>query len=70
MPALWDVLHRRIETQVHDRGEAAHLAFTELLRLSRFLKEGYGINMGPMVFSEVHQMLGGEFVISSVAEPH
>ena len=59
VPALWDVLHRRIETQVRDRGQAAHLAFTGMLRLSRFLREKYGVNLGPMAFSEVHQMLGG-----------
>ncbi len=59
VPALWDVLHRRIETQVKDRGEAAALAFTSMLRLSRFLREKYGVNLGPMAFGEVHQMLGG-----------
>ena len=36
VPALWDVLHRRIESEVKDKGEAAHLAFTAMLRLSRF----------------------------------
>ncbi|MEE2756435.1 MAG: AMP-binding protein [Myxococcota bacterium] len=60
VPALWDVLHRRIETEVRDRGEAAHLAFTAMLRLSRFLKKQYGVNLGPMSFSEVHRMLGGQ----------
>ena len=59
VPALWDVLHRRIESEVKDKGEAAHLAFTAMLRLSRFLKRQYGVNLGPMTFSEVHQMLGG-----------
>ncbi len=59
VPALWDVLYRRIETQVQDRGEAAHLAFTSMLRFSRFLREKYGVNLGPMTFSEVHKMLGG-----------
>jgi len=59
VPALWDVLHRRVESEVRDRGEAAHLAFTGMLRFSRFLREKYGVNMGPMAFSEVHRMLGG-----------
>ena len=59
VPALWDVLHRRIETQVRDRGQSAHMAFTGMLRLSRFLREKYGVNLGPMAFSEVHRMLGG-----------
>ncbi len=59
VPALWDVLHRRIETQVKDRGQAAQMAFTSMLRLSRFLREKYGINMGPMLFSDVHKTMGG-----------
>ncbi len=59
VPALWDVLHKRIETQVKDRGEAAQLAFTSMLRLSRFLREKYGVNLGPMMFQEVHRTMGG-----------
>ncbi len=59
VPALWDVLHRRIETQVKDRGQAAQLAFTSMLRLTRFLREKYGVNLGPMLFSDVHKTMGG-----------
>ncbi|MEE2785855.1 MAG: AMP-binding protein [Myxococcota bacterium] len=59
VPALWDVLHRRIETEVSDRGQAAHMAFMGMLRLSQYLRKSYGINFGPMVFGEVHRMLGG-----------
>ena len=59
VPALWDVLYRRIETQVKDRGQAAQLAFTTSLRLSRFLRERYGINLGPMLFGDVHRTMGG-----------
>ena len=73
VPALWDVLHRRIETQVQDRGEAAHLAFTSMLRFSRFLREKYGVNLGPMAFSEVHKMLGGRIrhliVCAALSDP-
>ena len=59
VPALWDVLHRRIETQVNDKGDAAKLTYTSMLRLSRWLRKNYGINIGPFVFNEVHKTLGG-----------
>ncbi|MCB9548228.1 MAG: AMP-binding protein [Myxococcales bacterium] len=59
IPALWDVLHRRIEGQVKDKGEAARLTFTATLRLSRWLRRKYGINVGRFVFREVHDTLGG-----------
>jgi long-chain acyl-CoA synthetase len=59
VPALWDLLYRRIETQVEDRGEAARLAFNSMMRLSRFLRRSYGVNVGPLLFNEVHDTLGG-----------
>lgn len=59
IPALWDVLHRRIETQVKDKGQAAWLTFTAMIRLTRFLREKYGINVGKLAFNEVHSTLGG-----------
>ena len=59
VPALWDLLHRRIETQVGERGDNARVAFKSMLRLSRFLRTQYGVNLGPMMFSEVHRTMGG-----------
>lgn len=59
IPALWDVLHRRIETQVKDKGEAARLTFTATLRLSRWLRRNYGVNIGRFIFREVHDTMGG-----------
>lgn len=60
IPALWDVLHKRIESQVEDKGEAARLAFTTSLRLSRFLRQKYGLNIGRFLFREVHDTMGGK----------
>jgi long-chain acyl-CoA synthetase len=59
VPALWDLLHRRIETQVGERGDSARTAFKAMLRLSRFLRTKYGVNAGPLMFSEVHRTMGG-----------
>ncbi len=59
VPALWDLLHRRIETQVGERGDTARLAFKSMLRFSRHLRKEYGINLGPMAFGEVHKLMGG-----------
>ena len=59
VPALWDLLHRRIETQVGERGDNARMAFKAMLRLSRFLRKEYGVNMGPALFGEVHRTMGG-----------
>lgn len=60
IPALWDVLHKRIESQVSDKGDAARLAFATSLRLSRFLRRKYGLNVGRFLFREVHDTMGGK----------
>lgn len=59
VPALWDLLHRRIESQVEDRGEAARLTFDAMVRLTRFTRARFGVNLGPFMFQEVHRTMGG-----------
>jgi len=59
VPALWDVLHKRIEQQVEDRGDATRIAFTTMMRFSRFMRSNYGVNLGPMMFADVHRTMGG-----------
>ncbi|MFN3200844.1 MAG: AMP-binding protein [Bradymonadia bacterium] len=59
VPALWDLLHRRIESQVEDRGEAARLTFDAMVRLTRFTRSRLGVNLGPFLFQEVHRTMGG-----------
>ncbi len=59
VPALWDVLHKRIEQQVDDQGEATRIAFTTMIRFSRWMRSNYGVNLGPMMFADVHKTMGG-----------
>ena len=59
IPALWDVLQKRVESQVKDRGEAAKLLFKLGVKLNRELRSK-GLNIGPTLFSEVHATLGGK----------
>ena len=59
VPALWDVLHKRISQQVDDRGEATRVAFTSMMRFSRFMRSNYGVNLGPLMFADVHRTMGG-----------
>ena len=58
IPALWDVLEKRIQSQVEDRGEAAQLLFKASTALNRQARQ-LGINIGPQLFNEVHRTLGG-----------
>jgi long-chain acyl-CoA synthetase len=59
IPALWDILEKRIHTQVSDKGKAAKILFDASLRLNRTLRT-YGLNIGPLAFNQIHQNLGGK----------
>ena len=54
IPALWDVLEKRIKAQVDDRGELAKILFKASTALNRQARQ-FGINFGPILFNEVHQ---------------
>jgi long-chain acyl-CoA synthetase len=58
IPALWDVLEKRIQSQVKDRGQAASMLFKASTALNRQAKRA-GLNLGPLFFNEVHSNLGG-----------
>ena len=59
IPALWDVLEKRIKNQIEDRGEATKLLFKASTALNRQARQ-YGLNMGPLLFNEIHKNLGGQ----------
>jgi long-chain acyl-CoA synthetase len=59
IPALWDVLEKRIKSQVEDRGEVAKILFKASTALNRQARH-LGLNLGPTLFSEVHKNLGGQ----------
>lgn len=59
IPALWDILQKRVESQVKDKGEAARVLFKLGVKLNRELRRK-GLNIGPLLFSEVHANLGGK----------
>jgi long-chain acyl-CoA synthetase len=59
VPALWQLLERRIFEEVRARGAAAETAFDLALALNRTLGEKIGIDVGKVLFGTVHQTLGG-----------
>jgi long-chain acyl-CoA synthetase len=69
VPALWQLLERRITQQVKDLGPGASTVFDAALALNRTLGEKAGINVGQVLFGPVHAALGGRlrFLISGGA---
>ncbi|WP_394823787.1 AMP-binding protein [Pendulispora albinea] len=59
VPALWQMLERRILSQVRERGALAETAFEWATELNRLLGKTLGVDAGRVLFGPVHQALGG-----------
>ena len=59
VPALWQLLERRIQAQVQARGPLFATAFDAGLELNRMLGRSLGLDLGRLLFGVVHQQLGG-----------
>jgi long-chain acyl-CoA synthetase len=59
VPALWQLLERRIRGQVQERGKVAGLVFDGMLELNRSVGAAAGVDLGRVLFASVHQKLGG-----------
>jgi long-chain acyl-CoA synthetase len=59
VPALWQLLDRRIRTQVQGRGKLFNLAFDMSLELNRKIGKSTGLDMGKLLFGSVHSRFGG-----------
>ncbi len=69
VPALWQLLERRIEAKVAERGTFAKNAFDIMLDANRVLGKSIGADAGKALFGAVHDELGGSvrFLISGGA---
>lgn len=59
VPALWDLLRRRILAPFAERSERVEDLVTALIDAAHLLREDTGVNVGPAVFLPVHTALGG-----------
>ena len=59
VPALWQILERRIRGQVKERGRLTELAVDAGLEFNRMLGRQIGLDIGRSLFGDVHQRLGG-----------
>src|SRR6266478_2575942 len=59
VPALWELLHRRIKTRLHERskwiGETADL----LMKFNAWLRDKSPLNFGQVLFYPIHEGMGG-----------
>jgi long-chain acyl-CoA synthetase len=59
VPALWQLLHRKIFKTVSERGLLVQRAFEAIVNFSRRFRETTGFNLGRFLFYPVHLRLGG-----------
>jgi long-chain acyl-CoA synthetase len=59
VPALWQLLERRILETADSRGPLARAAFDAALEINRWLSSQAGVNLGRTLFGSVHRQLGG-----------
>lgn len=69
VPAVWQLLERRILGQVKDKGPVAEKVFEIGTELNRRLGKTTGIDLGKLLFGAVHDGLGGniKYLISGGA---
>ncbi len=59
VPALWQLLERRILETADSRGPMARAAFDAALEVNRWLSGRVGVDLGRVLFGPVHRQLGG-----------
>ena len=60
VPALWQLLERRISSQIAERGKLFDTFIKTALDVNRSLGKTTGLDLGPLLFSAVHQKMGGK----------
>src|SRR6266478_3876531 len=59
VPALWELLHRRIKTRLHDRGKVVGETADLLMRFNAWLRDKTPLNFGQLLFYPIHEGMGG-----------
>lgn len=69
VPALWEMLERRITARIAEHGAFASQVFEFAVELNRSLGKNLGMDAGKVLFGPVHHALGGhlKFLVSGGA---
>ncbi|MCA1631757.1 MAG: AMP-binding protein [Acidobacteria bacterium] len=59
VPALWELLHRRIRNRLNERAKWIGESADVLIRANSWLRDNTPFNMGQIVFRPIHNGLGG-----------
>ena len=59
VPALWELLHRRIKNRLYERSDWIGKIADALIKANFWLREKTPFNLGPIAFYPIHEGLGG-----------
>lgn len=59
VPALWEMLHRRIKTRMRERGDWFADLADNVIEFNAWLRDNTPFNLGPVIFFPIHQGMGG-----------
>jgi long-chain acyl-CoA synthetase len=59
VPALWEMLHRRIMNRLNDNGKWVGQGAELLMRANSWLRDRTPLNLGQLVFRPIHAGMGG-----------
>ena len=59
VPALWELLHRRIKNRLYERSDWIGKTADAMIKANAWLRDNTPVNFGPIVFYPIHEGLGG-----------
>src|SRR5438132_7035372 len=59
VPALWELLHRRIKNKFYERSDWIGKTADILIQANAWLRDRTPLNLGPIAFYPIHEGLGG-----------
>ncbi|MGB7070690.1 MAG: AMP-binding protein, partial [Pyrinomonadaceae bacterium] len=60
VPALWEMLHRRIKTRLRERGDWIADVADNVIEFNAWIRDNTPFNFGPIVFFPIHKGMGGK----------
>ncbi|MFT3744342.1 MAG: SDR family oxidoreductase [Pyrinomonadaceae bacterium] len=66
VPALWEMLHRRIKTRLREKGDWIADLADNVIEFNSWIRDNTPFNLGPIVFFPIHQGHGREDEVSDI----
>ncbi|MGI8836684.1 MAG: AMP-binding protein, partial [Pyrinomonadaceae bacterium] len=59
VPALWELLHRRIKNRLYENSDWIGKAADAMIKANAWLRDRVSLNLGPILFYPIHEGMGG-----------